>query len=220
MATGSWDRTVRYWDLRNTGSPVAELGCLDRVYSMDTAGSLLVVATAGRHIHTVDLNADPGTVKHTELSNLNHQTKVVTAYPDGSGFALGSIEGRCSLKAVDPKDEKSNFTFRCHREEAGKVVNIWAINDISLHPVHKACFTTAGSDGTFSFWDRVAHYRLRSFPKQGGAITATAFSRDGTVFAYAVGYDWAMGYQKNTPDYPLKLMLHAVSEEEVVRKRS
>ena len=89
------------------------------------------------------------------------------------------------------------------------------MNDINLHPVHTNIFTTAGSDGTFHFWDRVAHSRLRTFPRQDGAITSTAFNRDGKVFAYAVGYDWAMGHIKNSPNYPLKLMLHKVSEDEV-----
>ncbi|TLD29305.1 hypothetical protein PspLS_03943 [Pyricularia sp. CBS 133598] len=51
-----------------------------------------------------------------------------------------------------------------------------------------------------------------------GAITATSFSPDGRVFAYAVGYDWSRGFAHNRPEYPTKLMLHPVSEEELSRR--
>lgn len=80
-------------------------------------------------------------------------------------------------------------------------------------------FTTAGADGTFHFWDRVKHQRLRPFPAVGGAITATGFSRDGAIFAYAVGYDWSMGYARNSPQYPTKLVLHPVADEEVTPRK-
>ena len=93
------------------------------------------------------------------------------------------------------------------------------MNDISNHPVDKTVFSTAGSDGSFSFWDRVQRLRIRTFPKQDGAVTATCFSRDGKAFAYAIGYDWSMGYAKNSPTYPLKLMLHPLTREELAHKR-
>ncbi len=67
LATGSWDRTVRYWDVRDTGKPVATLACKDRVYAMDTGGSLLVIGTAELHVHVVDL-ARPGAFKDTIAS--------------------------------------------------------------------------------------------------------------------------------------------------------
>ncbi len=92
---------------------------------------------------------------------------------------------------------------------------MWAVNDISVHPVRTSVISTAGSDGSFSFWDRVKRQRTQAFPKQDGAITATAFSHDGTIFAYAIGYDWAFGYAKNSPSYPLRLMLHPVARAEI-----
>ena len=100
-------------------------------------------------------------------------------------------------------------------KDVTKKVDVWAVNDINFHPVHTSIFTTAGSDGCIYFWDRLAHARFYTFPRREGAISASAFSRDGRVFAYAVGYDWAMGYAKNSPTYPLKLMLHPVADEEV-----
>lgn len=88
-----------------------------------------------------------------------------------------------------------------------------AVNDISFHPQH-GTFSTAGSDGTFHFWDKDAKHRLKGYPNVGGAITATTFNRNGSIFAYAVSYDWSKGYQANTPQYPTKVVLHPVQGDE------
>lgn len=120
----------------------------------------------------------------------------------------------------------TDFTFRCHRGQpdarSSRVTKIWAVNDVQFHPTAPTIFTTAGSDGVYNFWDRVARSRLKSHPPPArrdadaaaAAITSTRFNRDGSLFAYAVGYDWSMGFAKNTPDVKTKLMLHRVTEEE------
>ncbi|KAF4443205.1 WD40 repeat-like protein [Fusarium austroafricanum] len=217
LASGSWDKTVQYWDLRQTGKPLATLQCADRVYSMDSAAHLLVIATAEKHIHLVNLRTDPTKFARSTTSPLNHQTKAVAACPDGEGWATASIEGRCGMNGMDDKDTRKRFTFKCHRDQpdARKVTKVYAVNDVRFHPKHQTTFSTAGSDGTFQFWEGTARQRLKAFPSVGGAITSIDFSHDGSLFAYAVGYDWSMGYTKNTTDYPNKLMLHPVVEDEV-----
>jgi len=106
IASGSWDSTVSYWDMRQTASPVATLQCGDRVYSMDSAGPLLVIATADHNIHLVDLHSNPAALMRTNKSQLKHQIKAVATTPDGKYWATGSIEGRCSASAVDEKENK------------------------------------------------------------------------------------------------------------------
>jgi mRNA export factor len=93
------------------------------------------------------------------------------------------------------------------------VTNVYAVNDISFHPVH-GTFSTAGSDGTFHYWDKDAKHRLKGYPFVGGSITATTFNRSGNIFAYAVSYDWSKGYQGNNAQYPNKVMLHPVQPDE------
>lgn len=93
------------------------------------------------------------------------------------------------------------------------MVNVHAVNDISFHPVH-GTFSTAGSDGTFHFWDKDAKHRLKGYPQVGGSITATTFNKTGSIFAYAISYDWSKGYQHNTQNYPIKVMLHPVNNDE------
>jgi mRNA export factor len=90
---------------------------------------------------------------------------------------------------------------------------VYAVNAISFHPQH-GTFSTAGSDGTFHFWDKDAKHRLKGYPEVGGSISATGFNRNGNIFAYAVSYDWSKGYAHNTPGYPNKIMLHPIVGDE------
>ena len=104
LVTGSWDKTIKYWDLR-TSNPVATINCQERVYTMDTNGKLLVIGTADRYVNIVDLN-NPNTFYKTIQSPLKWQTRVVSCFTDATGFAIGSIEGRCAIQYVEDKDSR------------------------------------------------------------------------------------------------------------------
>ena len=168
LVTGSWDRTVKYWDLRQQ-TAVATLQCQERVYTMDVKNKLLVIGTADRYINVVNLDS-PDKFYKTIQSPLKFQTRVVSCFTDSTGFAVGSIEGRCAIQYVEEKDASANFSFKCHREGPGTsgatrdVSNVYSVNDISFHPQH-GTFSTAGSDGTFHFWDGVAKHRLKKVSK-------------------------------------------------------
>lgn len=102
IATGSWDKTVKYWDCRQS-TPAATLQCQERVYTMDVRNNLLVVGTADRYINVVNL-VQPDKFYKTLQSPLKWQTRVVSCFADGAGFAIGSIEGRCAIQYVEDKD--------------------------------------------------------------------------------------------------------------------
>ncbi|KAI4725837.1 WD40 repeat-like protein [Aureobasidium sp. EXF-10728] len=214
IVTGSWDKTIKYWDCRQQ-NPIASVQCKDRVYAMDTRDQLLVVATADRWVEIFNLN-QPGTAYKQIQSPLKWQTRTVSCFADATGFAIGSIEGRCAIQYVEEKDSSSNFSFKCHRQNSPNqrdVSNVYSVNSISFHPVH-GTFSTAGSDGTFHFWDKDAKHRLKGYPEVGGSISCTDFNHDGSIFAYAVSYDWHQGYAAKTPNYPNKVMLHGISGDE------
>lgn len=241
VITGSWDKTIKYWDLRQ-GTAVAEKVCPERIYSMDARDNMLVTATAERIITVMDIRNPAADFYKKHQSPLKWQTRVVSCFTDASGYAIGSIEGRCAIQYVEDKDaryatkvtalpngvgsslivrsddadkrDSANFSFKCHRDPpSNNTTNVYSVNDISFHPEH-GTFSTAGSDGTFHFWDKDAKHRLKGYPNVGGPITATNFNRDGRIFAYAIGYDWSKGYQANNQQQPIKLMLHPVQTDE------
>lgn len=102
VVSGSWDKTIKYWDMRQQ-QPAGVLNCQDRVYAMDVRDNLLVVGTADRYINVVDLK-NPTKFYKTLQSPLKWQTKVVSCFTDSAGFAIGSIEGRCAIQYVEDKD--------------------------------------------------------------------------------------------------------------------
>merc|ERR1712093_51847 len=97
LVTGSWDKTLKYWDLRSP-SPIASVPLEERCYAMDVCGSLLVVGTAERKIQV--FNLQNLTVQHgpTVESPLKFQTRSIACFPDQSGYAVGSIEGRVAIQ--------------------------------------------------------------------------------------------------------------------------
>ncbi|EAU85308.2 polyA+ RNA export [Coprinopsis cinerea okayama7 len=222
LATGSWDKTIKYWDLR-TPNPVATVTLPERCYTFDIQFPLMVVGTAERRIQIYNLS-NPTTVYKELLSPLKWQTRVVSCITasEKSGFAVGSVEGRVAVHYVEDKDAANNFSFRCHRRDSTPnskdQSQIFAVNSMAFHPVH-GTLATCGSDGTMHFWDIEARTRLKSFDPAPGPISTGGFNRNGTLFAYAISYDWSKGHSGMTPGHPNKLMLHPCKEEEV-RKRS
>ncbi|SCU87211.1 LAMI_0D05182g1_1 [Lachancea mirantina] len=227
LVSGSWDKTIRYWDMRQPQA-VSTVAMPDRVYCMDSKQKLLVVGTAERHISVIDLT-NPSAIFKTTMSPLKWQTRSVSCYIEGNGFAIGSIEGRCAIQYVDEQEQrKSGFSFKCHRVQqqatgsaggrASSESLVYPVNCIQFHPLY-GTFATAGGDGSFHFWDKNQRHRLKGFPSLKASIPTCSFNRNGTVFAYALSYDWHEGHMGNRPDYPNVVRLHATTDEEVKEKK-
>lgn len=211
VVSGSWDSTVQYWDLRQP-QPTLSVKVPDRVYAMDATAPLLVVGCANRHMQIFHL-AKPNVPFRSFTSPLKMQTRCLANFPNKQGFAVGSIEGRVAIHMVEEKSP-ANFAFKCHRQQS----EVYALNNISFHP--SGTFATAGSDGVFTYWNKDTKQRLKQFPRQDMPITAAEFNRDGSIYAYACGYDWSKGAQYYDKSRPPRVMLHQVRRDEMLSEKN
>lgn len=210
IVTGSWDKTMKYWDMR-APKEQASVNLPERCYAMDVRYPLAVVGTAERHLLIYDLRKHQ-TPFRTVQSPLKMQTRCVSTFMSGTGFAVGSIEGRVAIQHIEEKDTPKNFAFKCHRINS----EVYAVNSIAFHKY--GTFATAGSDGIYTFWDKDSKQRLKIFQRNNNPITAGAFNRDGLIYAYAVSYDWSKGHENHDKSKPNKIYLHPVSDAEIKPK--
>ena len=85
IITGSWDKSVKTWDLRSKSS-VATLPQQDKVFSMDAYGHMLVVALAGRTMQVYDIRNTSETLQSREAS-LKHMIRQVMIQDTFRGHA-------------------------------------------------------------------------------------------------------------------------------------
>lgn len=213
VVTASWDKTLKYWDTRSP-QPGATVPLNERAYDMDVQYPLMVVATAERQILIFDLSRSLDRPYKTIASPLKHQTRTVAAFPDRSGFAVGTIEGRVAIHHVEANNSGKNFAFKCHREGS----QMFPVNSIRFHPL--GTFATSGSDGSFNFWDKDSKQRLKQFPKCQLPITCSAFNSAGNLYAYGVAYDWHQGAVYNNPFRgQTKIYLHVTPDAEIRQRK-
>merc|ERR1719382_153403 len=212
VVSGSWDKTLRFWNCQQP-THIATLQLPERCYCMDVKFPLLVVGCAERHLLIYNLQTiqqHPAPYKQLQTA-LKMQTRSLCCFPDKTGYAVGSVEGRCSIAYIE--DTSKNFAFKCHRSNE----EIFAVNSLDFHPT-MGTFATGGGDGVFVFWDKENRQRLKQFTSTNYPITAGKFNAPGDMFAYASSYDWSKGHEGNHPSLPKSIMIHKVQEAEVKPK--
>ena len=214
LLTGGYDGQVKIFDLRSANE-VCSYQFENKVYTMSCEKDLLVVGLSELKMAYFNLAKLQNKIFKPEViftSHLKYQTRKVAVFPDGKGFAEGSIEGRVAIKNIrdlnNPppinndngtimgKDEqgKEDFAFRCHRNTKVTPTLVYAVNDIAFNPVY-GTFCTVGSDGVYSIWDKLKRSRLheRTENLDNIPITACDFNSSGTLLSYSSGYDWSKG---------------------------
>jgi len=238
FGTVSADRTVKYWDVRAGTTPAAASMTVQLGYNpsaFDARSTSFVVSnfaqapagtfgstSGGTTVFGYDLRR-PDQPATRQESVLKLSTCSLGVFSDLSGFAIASVEGRCSLQYwnEDPVRQTGgthrSFAFRCHRVDSNKA---YSVHDIHFHPKNADIFSTVGGDGEVCFWDKNARHRLRLFNKVPLAITQGKFNLDGSLFAYAAGYDWAEGADAAVNKRGVGVFVHAVTQREVEYKKT
>jgi len=210
VVSGGWDKQLKFWDARQP-TPVGQIELPERVYDLDVRGNLLVVACAGRHIISYNVQQQPREHSRKE-SPLKYQSRCIAAFPDMTGFAVGSIEGRVGIHYLEKVPNKDAFAFKCHRQDS----NVHSVNSICFH--NFGTFATVGGDGVVNFWDKDNKQRLKTFPATQKTITAAQFNAQGNMFAYAASYDWSKGSSFYAPGTPNEIFIHHTPEDEIKPK--
>jgi mRNA export factor len=218
VVSGGWDKHVRVFDPRQipVGSKraaceVAKIKMADRVHAMDNRDNLLVVALANRSVSVYDLRNTKAPEREYPPF-MDYPASSISIFPDFKSFATASVEGRIRVQYFLTDDVKKSFYFRCHKLEN----NAYAVNSMAVHK--DGILATAGSDGTYAFWDKEKRHRCHNSQRMPQPITATAFNERGTIFAYAVGYDWAKGAANQDKSTPPTILLHGVDPIELLPK--
>jgi len=185
LVTGSWDKTVKYWDPRQSNTPAVVFNMSNKLFAADVVGDLGIFACSERKIHVVDVRT-PNIPNRTVDSPLKFQTKSVAVFPNQSGFALGSVEGRVAIQ--DLRQETESFTFKCHRK-----TDILPVNCIDFHPSIDGAFATVGGDGIMNFFNKNTRKLLKEFLPCYLPLTSCKFNPTGTCIAYSVCYDFSRG---------------------------
>lgn len=227
VVTGSWDKTIKIWDIRApNGNPVDQVLLEDKVYAMDAdASGPLVVATADRKFHCYDLSGRLQRRIASYASGMDYQIRCVSIFRDKKGFAAGSIEGRVAIEYFDEMDKKlpnpKKFMFKCHRIKrnpqggGASPCDIYGVNAISF--TANNTFATGGSDGNMVVWDKDNRSRVENFNsfERKTTISTLTFNPMSNLLFYACSYDWSMGQNHPLRSSPNQIMIHSVLPQEI-----
>lgn len=242
LLSTSWDATLHIHDPESRKYVRLQLPAKPFALSLTTERA--VVAMAERKVFVYELRALKAILEQTgdtttpqqpisaqpwqqRDSSLKFMTRDVACMPDGTGFAISSIEGRCGVEWFDEDAQEKNFAFKCHREkttvqdengEATEVDIIYPVNALAFHPV-LGSFVTGGGDGVAAIWDPQTKRRIKQYEKRVASIAAMDTSADGKYLAIAISPGFEDGKEAEEPDpAQIQVLVRALDENEAKPK--
>lgn len=114
LFSGSFDRSVKAFDLRSASAEVQTYAVAEKVLTMDCRDHTLIVGATQRSVLVYDVRSMAKPVADRK-SSLAYQTRSIKIFPDATGYALACIEGRVAIEYFHQTAKKTNV---CSRETA------------------------------------------------------------------------------------------------------
>lgn len=221
----SYDKTIRFWDLRQQ-NPAAGYSVGHKIYCADLVGPAVVLGLSEEKLLVFGLQNMQAMLGKQNLDYIESplgqgsQLTCVAFFTDGGGVGTASHDGRANLSKLDVdtsgKPKLGNImTFKCHKLDQGSQQMLYPVHGIGFHPAAKSFVYTAGGEGNIFFWDYSAKNKITGFSYGKVPVTRVKMSPDGTLMAYALGYDWAKGIEGYMSHKP-KLAVHMMQESELI----
>lgn len=192
LVSSGLDGFVKYWDPR-TSQAQGQISLKAPIVAMDASGNTIISGCNDRSLQLIDLR-NPMAIASTPKYDLEHHIVSLTAMHNNEGFVYSSYEGRARVEFLN--NPQSSFPFRSHRGNAGNLSNTtYPFSSMACHP-QTNILATAGCDGTINLWDFYSRKKRSHSPSYGTSISACAFSPEGQILAYAIGYNYYGGAQK------------------------
>ena len=170
IASGSWDRTVKLWDVATerriaTFSEDIELGVVSVAFSPD--GKILAIAAYQLSLWDVATERRIATLP-------GGQPTSVAFSPDGKTLAVGTWDGTIELWEVETRQRIATLEGHTH-------------GSTSVSFSSDGTLLASGSwDGMVKLWDVATRQRIATLG-HGAKVSAVSFSPDGTLLASASG---------------------------------
>lgn len=216
LVSASWSKKMTLWDIRSASS-VFDIDLPGKAFAMDVdpIHQRVVVATSGRRNCFFDIRRGKADLVLDRESSLKFQTRCVNFFPDGTGIALGSVEGRVGIEFLDELGiaaPMKRYAFKCHRVND----TVYPVNCMAFHPRFKSSFVTGGCDGALFIWDGMNKKKLTTISSFPTSISSVAFNWDGTELAIASSYTFEEGDRDHPQD---EILVRGVLDSECQPKR-
>ncbi|KAK1939534.1 WD domain/ mitotic checkpoint protein [Babesia divergens] len=216
IISGGWDKKLRAFDTRCSSlKPVADVDLYGKVHCMDLLHNTLVVGDSMKRIYIYDLarGFSGFAIPDTKDGVLKFQHRSLKCFPDGKGFAMGSIEGRVAWEYFSkaPEVVAQQYAFKCHRNKISSDSDVaYAVNAIDFHPLF-GTFVTGGADGLVCAWDGVSRKRLWRTTNLPTAVSSVSFNSTGQKLAIAISDVFNVG---GTPAASPGVLVRSINSDE------
>ncbi|NER19785.1 MAG: hypothetical protein F6J96_03305 [Symploca sp. SIO1C2] len=170
LASGSWDNTIKIWDLEEGGEPLTLSGHQDSVFSVSFSPDGKLLASGGRDktikIWDLEEGGEP-------LTFSSHQSSIysVSFSPDSKLLASGSWDN--TIKIWDLEEGGEPLTLSGHQDS---VYSVSFSSDGKL-------LASGGRDKTIKIWDLEKGGEPLTLSGHQDSVYSVSFSSDGKLLA-------------------------------------